>query len=46
MSPSQNIFEFDSFILKFEMMLRDINSSSPRFSIILGDFNARSNNWW
>ena len=27
-------------------MLGDINSSNPRFSIILGDFNARSNNSW
>ena len=30
----------------FEMMLSDINSSNPHFSIILGDFNVRSNNWW
>ena len=28
------------------MMLSDINSSNPPFSIILSDFNARSNNWW
>ena len=27
-------------------MLSDINSSNPHFIIILGDFNARSNNWW
>ena len=45
-SPSQNSLEFDNFILKFEMMLSDINSSNHHFSIILGDFNARSNNWW
>ena len=45
-SPSQNSLEFDNFILKFEMMLSDINSSNPHFSIILSDFNARSNNWW
>ena len=45
-SPSQNSLEFDNFILNFEMMLSDINSSNPHFSIILGDFNARSNNWW
>ena len=43
-SPSQNSLEFDNFILNFEMMLSDINSSNPRFSIILGDFNVRSNN--
>ena len=45
-SPSQNSLEFDNFILNFEMMLSDINSSNPHFSVILGDFNARSNNWW
>ena len=45
-SPSQNSLEFDNFILNFEMMLSDINFSNPHFSIILGDFNARSNNWW
>ena len=45
-SPSQNSLEFDNFILNFEKMLSDINSSNPHFSIILGDFNARSNNWW
>ena len=28
------------------MMLSDINSSNPHFSIILGDFNVTSNNWW
>ena len=45
-SSSQNSLEFDNFILNFEKMLSDINSSNPHFSIILGDFNARSNNWW
>ena len=28
------------------MMLSDINFSNPHFSIILADFNTRSNNWW
>ena len=45
-SPSQNSLEFDHFILNFEMVLSDINSSNPHFSIILSDFYARSNNWW
>ena len=27
-------------------MLSDINSFNPDFSIILGDFNAKSKNWW
>ena len=33
-------------ILNFEMILSNINSPNPHFSIILGDFIARSNNWW
>ena len=41
-TPSQISLELDDFILCFEMMLSDINSSNPQFSIILGDFNARS----
>ena len=27
-------------------MLRDIHSFKPDFSIILGDFNVRLNEWW
>ena len=34
-SPSQDSLEFDNF-----------NSFNPDFSIILGDFNAKSKNWW
>ena len=45
-SPSQDSLEFDNFILNFEMMLSDINSFNPDFSIILGDLNAKSKNWW
>ena len=41
-SPSQISLEFDDFILYFEMMLSDIDSSNPQFSLILSDFNARS----
>ena len=45
-SPSQDSLEFDNFILNFEKTLSDINSFNPDFSIILGDFNAKSKNWW
>ena len=45
-SPSQNSLEFDNFILSFEKLLCEINSFKPDFSIILGNFNARSNSWW
>ena len=27
-------------------MLGDIHSFNPDFSILLGDFNTRSNKWW
>ena len=44
-SASQTSLEFYNFILNFEKMLSDINSSNPHFSVVLGDFNASSNNW-
>ena len=45
-SPSQNSSEFDNFLSEFENMLNLINSFKPDFTIILGDFNARSKSWW
>ena len=41
-SPSQNSEEFESFLTNFEHLLSDINTLKPSFSVILGDFNARS----
>ena len=37
------------FIIVNDLLLKmfdDIHTFNPDFSIILGDFNARSNNWW
>ena len=45
-SPSQNSSEFDNFLSEFENMINLINSCKPDFTIILGDFNARSKSWW
>ena len=45
-SSSHNRLEFDTFISNFEKILNDIHSFNPDFSIILGDFNGRSNKWW
>ena len=45
-SPSQSSSEFDNFLSGFENMLNVISSCKPDFSIILGDFNARSKSWW
>ena len=45
-SPSQNIFEFKNFLLKFEKVLNDTTFCNSLFTIILGDFNAKSSVWW
>ena len=41
-SPSQTSSTFNYFLLNFEKMLQEISAFKPDFSIILGDFNARS----
>ena len=45
-SPSQTSSTFNCFLLNFEKMLQEISAFKPDFSIILGDFNARSKSWW
>ena len=45
-SPSQNGTTFNNFLINFEKLLQDMNSFKSDFSIILGDFNARSKSWW
>ena len=45
-SPSQNTTEFEEFLTNFEDILNSTASSSSLFTIILGDFNARSSFWW
>ena len=30
----------------FEKLLQELSAPNPDFSIILGDFNARSKSWW
>ena len=45
-SPSQSIIEFESFLSGFEDMLSSVLFSKSQFTIILGDFNARSSSWW
>lgn len=44
-SSSQNN-EFDEFLHSFENLPNNIAKSSPLFTVILGDFNARSTSWW
>ena len=38
--------DWNYFISNSKKMLGDIHSFNPDFSIILGDFNARSYKWW
>ena len=45
-SPSQNNEKFENFCIKFDLLLSNINEEIPIFSIITGDFNACSLNWW
>ena len=45
-SPNQNIIEFENVLSDFEKLLNCTNSSNGLFTIILGDFNARSSVWW
>ena len=41
-SPSQNQNEFEHLLLSLENLLCNIRSKYPTFTILLGDFHARS----
>ena len=45
-SPSQSTSEFESFFSGLEDLLSNILCSKSQFTIILGDVNARSPEWW
>ena len=45
-SPSQSKNQFDEFCSSFNMLMSNINGKKPLASIITGNFNARSTNWW
>ena len=45
-SPSQSSIEFESFLSGFEDMFSSVLFSKSQFTVILGDFNARSSTWW
>ena len=44
-SPSQTNDEFESFLKSFELTLDKIHEDNPFMVSVLGDFNAKSNNW-
>ena len=44
-SPSQTQDGFETFWKNFELTLDKIHENNPFMTIVLGDFNAKSNNW-
>ena len=45
-SPSQTYLEFQKFLTSFDKLLQNLQNLNPHFTMILGDFNARSYSWW
>ena len=45
-SPSQNYWQFESFLTNFDYLLSEIQKFKPSLALITGDFNARSPAWW
>ena len=45
-SPNQSSIESESSLSGFEDMLSSVLFSKSQFTVILGDFNARSSTWW
>ena len=45
-SPSQTSDEFEDFCTDLNLFLSNINDLNPTCSVITGDFNARSPEWW
>ena len=45
-SPSQTATEMNDFLSGFEQICSDISLESPNCSIVIGDLNAKSKNWW
>ena len=45
-SLSQTNTVFNDFLSNFEKLLLELSALNPDFSIILGNFNARSKSWW
>ena len=45
-SLKQDSFEFEKYSSNFEKILSDTTSYNSLFTILLGDFSARSSVWW
>ena len=44
-SPSQTQDEFETFLKNFELTLDKIPENNPFMTVVLGNFNAKCNNW-
>ena len=44
-SPCQTQDEFETSLKNFELTLDKIHGNNPFMTVVLGDFNAKSNNW-
>ena len=44
-SPSQTSHDFNSFTTNLEKLVINISSTNPHFTLMIGDFNAKSSNW-
>ena len=44
--PYQTFEEFEDFCTYLNLFLSNINDLKPAYSVITGDFNARSPQWW
>ena len=44
-SPSQTSNDFNSFTTNLEKLLISISGTNPHFILMIGDFDAKSNNW-
>ena len=45
-SPSQSQDEFETFAKNLELNLDTISANNPFLTVVLGDFNAKSNLWY
>ena len=45
-SPSQNSEQFENFINRLSRSLNDMQKERPHLTIITGDFNCQSSQWW
>ena len=45
-SPSQSSNEFEEFLASLGKLMNQVNMLKSCFTVILGDFNARSQSWW